>query len=99
MIKVVEGYKLKVNADIQPVLMKLRSHAITYPGFISAENLISAQDSSVVFILYTWNKIEDWHLWENTSVRKKILQGAEALLCEQTRVRVYRVMPTTRGLS
>ena len=95
MIKVVVGFKLKVGADIQPILKKLRSHAITYPGFMSAENLISVQDNPIIFVLYTWNKIEDWQLWENTIIRKKILQEANALLCEQPRVRIYRVMPTT----
>ena len=95
MIKVVVGYKLKTGADIQPILMKLRSHAITYPGFISAENLINIQDNSIIFVLYTWNKIEDWKLWEETNTRKKILQEADGLLCEQPRVKVYRVLPTT----
>ena len=41
MIKVVVGFRLKVGSDIQPTLMKLRSYAITFPGFISAENLVS----------------------------------------------------------
>jgi len=95
-VKVIVGYKLKVDADIQPVLMKLRSHAITYPGFVSAENLIGVQDNSIIFVLYTWDKIEDWQLWENTIIRKKILQEADALLCEQPRVRIYQVIPTTR---
>ena len=95
MIKVVVGYKLKTGADIQPVLMKLRSHAITYPGFISAENLINIQDNSIIFVLYTWNKIEDCKLWEETNTRKKILQEADGLLCEQPRVKAYRVLPTS----
>ena len=92
MIKVVVGHKLKVGADIQPTLMKLRSHAMTYPGFISAENLINVHDNSIVFVLYTWSRIEDWHLWENTTIRKKILEEANALLCEQPRVKIYRVL-------
>jgi len=99
MIKIVVGHKLKAGTDIQPILMKLRSHAMTYPGFISAENLFSIQDNSIVFVLYTWNKIEEWHLWENTTIRKKILEEADTLLLEPPRVRIYRVMPTTKGQS
>ena len=95
MIKVVVGYRLKPDADIQPILLKLRSHVITYPGFISAENLMNTQDNSIIFVLYTWNKIEDWKLWEETNTRKKILQEAEPILCEQPRVKVYRVLSTT----
>ena len=96
MVKVITGYRLKVGADIQPILMKLRSHAITFPGFVGAENLVSVQDNSIVFVLYTWGEIEYWQTWENTSIRKRILQEADALLCEQPRVRIYRVMPTTK---
>jgi antibiotic biosynthesis monooxygenase (ABM) superfamily enzyme len=94
MVKVVVGLRLKPGVDIQPILMKLRSHAITYPGFISAENLINTQDSSIIFVLYSWNKVEDWQLWEETRIRKSIIQEADALLYEQPRVRIYRVLPT-----
>jgi len=94
MIKVVVGYKIKSGADIKPILLKLRSNAITYPGFINAENLMNIQDSSIVFVLYTWNKIEDWKLWEEANTRKRILQEAESILFEKPRVKVYRVLPT-----
>ena len=95
MIKVIVGYRLKPGADIHPVLTKLRSYAITFPGFISAENLVSAQDSSIVAILYTWDRIENWKTWENTKIRKQILNETEELLLEQPRITIYRVEPTT----
>jgi heme-degrading monooxygenase HmoA len=95
LVKVVVGFKLKAGADIQPTLLKLRSHAITYPGFVKAETLLNTQDASIIFVLYTWNKTEDWQSWEKANVRKKLLQEADALLCEQPRIRVYRVLPTS----
>ncbi len=94
MVKVVVGYKLKPGANIQPILLKLRSNAITYPGFMNAENLMSIQDNSIVFVLYTWNKIEDWQLWEVAHTRKIILKEAEQILYEQPRVNIYRLFPT-----
>ena len=96
MVKVVVGYKLKKGVDIQSILMKLRTHAITYPGFIGAENLVGMKDCSIVFVLYSWEKIQDWERWENTIIRKKLLQEAEQLLSEPPRVRLYQVLPTTR---
>ena len=95
MITVIVGYKLKAGANIQPILMKLMSNVITYPGFIKAENLVSAKDKTIAVIIYTWDKIEDWHVWENSSYRQKIIQQADTLLIEQPRVKVYQVMPTT----
>ena len=95
MVAVIVGYKLKTGADIQPLLMKLRSHAMTYLGFIKVENLISAKDKTIEAIIYSWEKMEDWHIWENSSIRQQILQQTDAILLEQPRVTVYRVVPTT----
>ena len=56
MIKVINGYKLKQGADLQPVLLKLREHAMSYPGYVGAENLVSDKDPSIVAIITTWDK-------------------------------------------
>ncbi len=95
MIAGVVGYKLKTGANIQPVLMKLNSHAMTYLGFVKAEHFISVKDVTIAAIISTWEKPEDWHIWENSSIRKEILQQADVRLLEEPRVTVYRVMPTT----
>ena len=95
MVKVIVGYKLKENVDIQAILMKVRTHAMTFPGFVSAENLASMRDSSIILVIYTWEKIEDWRTWENTIIRKELLKEAEPLLSEQPRVRMYQVLSTT----
>ena len=95
MIAVIVGYKLKTGADIQPIFMELRSHAITYHGFVQALNVITTRDKTIAAIIYSWEKIEDWHEWENSIIRQKILNKADNLLLEQPRTTVYRVMPTT----
>ena len=95
MISVIVGYKLKSGADIQPTLRKLMSNAITHPGFIRAENLISATDKTIAIIIYSWDKIQDWRIWEQSNTRQNILQQADTILLEQPRVKVYQVMPAT----
>lgn len=95
MLAVIVGYKLKAGADLQPILMKLRSHAMTYHGFVKAENLISAKDETIAAIVYTWEEIKDWHTWENSSIRQEIIKQADAILLEPPRITVYKVMPTT----
>jgi len=95
MVLVIVGYKLKSGANIQPVFMELRSHAITYHGFVQALNVISTKDKTIAAIIYSWEKIEDWHEWENSSIRKSVLHKVDDLLLEQPRVTVYKVMPTT----
>ena len=99
MIKVIIGYKVRDGADIQPILLKLRSHALTYPGFVGAENLLSEQDISIVATVDTWEKVENWRLWEASKVRQEVLWEAEALLEEEPKVTIYRMMPTVRWAS
>jgi len=96
MIKVIVGYKVRKGKDIEPILLKLRSHAMTYPGFVGAENLISEKDISIVAVVSTWTKAEDWELWEKSMMRQKLLQQAETLLVEEPKVTIYRTATTTR---
>jgi len=96
MIKVITGYKLKEGADIQPILLKLRSHAMTYRGFVGGENLLNDKDVSIVAIISTWENVEDWQAWESSTARQEILQEAAPLLEEELRVAIYRIIPTVR---
>ena len=96
MIKVIIGCKLKEGADIQPILLKLRSHAMQYPGFIGAENPLSKKDSSIVATVSTWEKVEDWRIWEKSKIRQELIRQAERLLAEEPKVTIYRTMPTAR---
>ena len=96
MIKVITGYKLKKDVDIQPILLKIRSHAMTYPGYVGAENLINDKDVSIVAIITTWEKVEDWRSWEKSRARQEIHREIEELLEEEPRIAIYRIIPTVR---
>ncbi|MBA7588629.1 hypothetical protein ES708_30693 [subsurface metagenome] len=96
MIKVINGYKLKRDADLQPVLLKLREHAMSYPGYLGADNLVSDKDSSIVAIITTWDSVEQWRDWQESRMRGEIMKEAEPLLEEELRVSVYRVIPTVK---
>jgi len=95
-IKVINGYKLKRDADLQPVLLKLREHAMSYPGYLGADNLVSDKDSSIVAIITTWDSVEQWRDWQESKMRGEIMKEAELLLEEEMRVSVYRVIPTVK---
>lgn len=96
MIKVINGYKLKQGADLQPLLLKLREHAMSYPGYLAADNLVSDKDPTIVAIITTWESVEQWRDWQDSKMRAEIMKGAEGLLEEELRVSVYRVIPTAR---
>jgi antibiotic biosynthesis monooxygenase (ABM) superfamily enzyme len=94
MIKVIIGYKVKKSTDIEPILLKLRSNAITFPGFVAAENLQNQKDSSIIAMVQTWDRMEDWTAWELSKIRQSILAEAKPLLQETPRVTVYRIVGT-----
>ncbi len=96
MIKVIVGYKVRTGEDINPILLELRSHAMTYPGFVGAENLISEKDISIIAVVSTWVKAEDWRLWEKSTIRQGLLRKAETLLVEEPKITIYRTTPTLR---
>ena len=95
MVKVIIGYKLKQGADIQPILLRLRSYAVTFPGFVGAENLRSERDPAIVVMQSNWLELKDWKTWESSKIRQQILKDAQSLLEDEPRVTVYMIMPTS----
>jgi antibiotic biosynthesis monooxygenase (ABM) superfamily enzyme len=99
MIKVIAGYKLKDVSDVSKIksmVLKLRSSAMTYDGFVKSETLLGDPDSSIVAVETTWDNIQNWREWEGSAIRKAILQEVQSLLAEETRVTIYRIMPTEK---
>ena len=94
MIKGIIGYKVLGYKDLEPILMKLMSHAMQYPGFIGAENLVSVEDLSVVIMITTWETIENWRTWTDSKVTKDLLQQAKAVVMGGARLTAYNIMPT-----
>lgn len=94
MIKGIIGYKVLHYKDIEPILMQLRSHAMQYPGFVSAENLLSEKDFSVVIMISTWETIENWRTWAESRITKDLLRQAKAVAVGSARLTAYRTMPT-----
>ncbi|TET55166.1 MAG: hypothetical protein E3J50_05270 [Dehalococcoidia bacterium] len=94
MTKGIVGFKVRNYKDIEPTLLKLRSHAMQYPGFVSAENLVSDVDSSVVVMISTWETVENWRTWLKSRITKDLLRQDKELAMEKPRVTAYRIMPT-----
>ncbi len=96
MIKVITGYRVKEGADIKPLLMKSRVDAMQYPGFVGAENLASRRDSSIILVISTWERTENWIAWQKSKVKAELLEEIEPLVEDETRIEIYDVIPTTK---
>jgi antibiotic biosynthesis monooxygenase (ABM) superfamily enzyme len=95
MIKVIEGYELKKGADIQPLFLKLRSYAMTFPGFISAEHIRSMKGNPISALLFNWKGLGVWEAWASSKLRQQMLHEAEALSVSEPRITIYEVIPTS----
>ncbi len=98
MIKVIIGYKMKEGADILPMLVKLRSHAMTYPGYVGAENLMNNHDVTIVAIITTWEDVEYFRDWEKSRSRQAMIKEFQDILLEEPKVTIYRIIPTKKWM-
>jgi heme-degrading monooxygenase HmoA len=94
MIKGIIGFKALSCKDLEPILMQLRSHAMQYPGFVGAENLVSEENFSVVVMISTWETMENWRTWVESRGTRDLLRQARAVVMKEARITAYRTMPT-----
>jgi heme-degrading monooxygenase HmoA len=92
MIKGIVGCKIRKDTDLEPTLLKLKSHAAQYQGFKGMENLVSADNTSVIAMVSTWENVEDWKSWAQSTITQELLRQAEAVLLEEPRLTTYRMM-------
>ncbi len=97
MIKVIEGHRGKPGANMESLFLEFRGNAMQYPGFMGAENLVSQKNGSTILFVSTWDTVENWKLWEESSIRRKLCQEAEELLADKPRVSIFTLVPTHWG--
>jgi antibiotic biosynthesis monooxygenase (ABM) superfamily enzyme len=93
MIKGIIGYRVLNYEDVEPILMKLRSYAMEYPGFLGAEILVGEGDNSVGVMISTWETIENWKTWVESKGTLELLQQARTDVTGTPRITAYRTMP------
>lgn len=93
MIKGIVGYRVKSDEDAEPILRKLISHAMQYPGFVSAEALVSEKDFSLIALASTWQTLEHWKAWQESRITRDLLRSAGVAMLEEPRITTYRIVP------
>lgn len=90
-VKIIIKRKIPKSKETQvlPLLLELRSKAMTQPGYISGETLINANDPEDYLVISTWKSVKDWKAWEGSKERNEIQKKIEELLAEKSSVQVY----------
>lgn len=92
MVKGIVGCRVRQDTDLEPILLRIKSHAAQYPGFKGMENLISEDNASVVALVTTWDSLEAWKAWAQSAITQELLRQVEPLLMEEPRLTTYRMM-------
>ena len=77
------------EAELLPLLNKLRSSAIAQSGYISGETMRSVDDPEEYLVISTWKSLNSWKTWESSEQRKEIQEEVDTLLREKTEYSIY----------
>ena len=76
-------------AEMEQLLMELRTKATLYHGYISGETLHSRDDPSFWLVISTWVDIDSWKAWEKSTKRDEVALKIDPLLTEPEKVTVF----------
>ena len=62
----------KKARELIPLFQRLRTLAMTHPGYISGETLASAEDPQLLLVIATWQDLESWHKWQANATRQTL---------------------------
>ena len=74
---------------LAPLIVKLRSLAITQPGYITGRTFRCLDCAGEFLVLSTWNTRADWENWLNNAERRRLQKEIDDLLGEETEYRLY----------
>lgn len=77
------------EAQLLPLLLGLRSKAMSQPGYISGETLRNVNDPEDYVVIGTWKSVDDWKAWEASKERGEIQSKIDALLGEKGACGIY----------
>ena len=71
------------------LLINSRKGAMTQPGYISSETLLSLDDPSQVVVVSMWQRREDWQSWMESTEREEIQAEFKDYLTEPVDYEYY----------
>ena len=74
---------------IVSIFREIRMLAIEQEGYISSETLRSVENPQEFLVISTWQSLEHWQKWFNSSQRKELHSKVDSLLEGGTTYEVY----------
>lgn len=94
MIRVIIERRCRTNkeAELERLLVELRTKAMRQPGYVSGETLRSGDDPSLWLVISTWLNADLWKAWETSPERRQIGSKMEPLLIAPEKISVFSFM-------
>lgn len=79
----------EISEKLAPLIVQLRSRASAQPGYVTDQAFSCLDCDGEYLVVSTWNSMEDWENWKNSSERENIQQQIDQLTGEETEYRFY----------
>ena len=79
--------------DLNEILRELRFLALSQPGYISGETLLSATDQGTTLVISVWASVNHWREHENSPQRLVLLRKLEPLLIQPSTIEMWVESP------
>lgn len=77
------------QAEMESLLVELRTKAMRQRGYISGETLQSVDDPLLWLVISTWTDADLWRMWETMPERRETLSKIEPLLAAPEKVSIF----------
>ena len=77
------------EAELERLLVDLRTISVRQHGYISGETLHSVDDPSLWLVISTWTDVDLWKVWETMPERLDRVRKIEPLLAAPEKVSVF----------
>jgi heme oxygenase (mycobilin-producing) len=85
MIRVVLEHKARDEEHARKLIEaidQVRAEACRQHGFISGNTLVNVHDPFHIVVVSSWQKLDDWKVWDESRIRKEMLPLIEDNLAE-----------------
>ena len=89
MVRIIIEHKTKDVDSLISALWRLRTEAMKQRGYVTGETLVNIEDLSNVLVISTWEKVEDWDVWNTSETRAKLTKPINEILLEPYKVRKF----------
>lgn len=82
-------FRARKEAELENLLVELRSRAMAQPGYVSGETLRALDDPSLWVVLSTWLDVSLWKAWEASPERRDIEDRIGRIASAPAKVSVF----------